>query len=116
MLGRMGVCGGGVGTCGVASAFVGGDVRVDGNAYAGVDAPIGDDARKQSSEAPSEARCVGVRSSACGYASAHAARSSRKELKLPGAFQMLYESRDRRLCLFETREGHLAAVDASKLA
>lgn len=116
MLGREDARGIGVSACGVASAFVGGDVRVDGDARTGVDAPIGDDARKQSSEAPSEARSAGVRLGACGYASAHAARSSCKEPKLPGAFQMLYESRDRRLCLFETREGHLAAVDASKLA
>ena len=116
MLGREDACGVGVSACGVASAFVGGGVRADGDVRAGVDAPIGDDARKQSSEAPSEARRAGVRLGAREYASAHAARSSRKELKLPGAFRMLYESRDRRLCLFETREGHLAAVDASKLA
>lgn len=116
MLGREDARGVGVGACGVAGAFVGGDVRVDGDARAGVDAPIDDDAREQSGAAPNEARRAGVRSSGCEYAHAHAARSSRKELKLPGAFQMLYESRDRRLCLFETREGHLAAVDASKLA
>ena len=29
---------------------------------------------------------------------------------------LLYESRDGRFCLFEDAEGHLAAVDASKLA
>ena len=34
---------------------------------------------------------------------------------LPGTFQMLYQSRDGRLCLFESKEGHLSAVDASKL-
>ena len=30
-------------------------------------------------------------------------------------FTLLYESRDGRFCLFEDAEGHLAAVDASKL-
>lgn len=34
----------------------------------------------------------------------------------PSCFHMLYESRDSRLCLFESAEGHLMAVDASKLA
>ncbi len=31
------------------------------------------------------------------------------------AFWLLYESRDRRLSLFETRDGHLAAVDPARL-
>ena len=31
------------------------------------------------------------------------------------AFWLLYESRDRRLGLFETRDGHLAAVDPARL-
>ncbi len=34
----------------------------------------------------------------------------------PANFQMLYESRDGKFCLFETREGHLSAVKASRLA
>lgn len=36
----------------------------------------------------------------------------------PGAlatFWLLYESRDQRLSLFETRDGHLAAVDPARL-
>lgn len=43
----------------------------------------------------------------CGVASAGASLA---------CFQLLYESRDKRLCLFESREGHLSAVDASKFA
>lgn len=31
-------------------------------------------------------------------------------------FSMLYESADGRLCLFEDAQGHLSAVDSSKLA
>ncbi len=34
----------------------------------------------------------------------------------PANFQMLYESRDGKFCLFETREGHLSAVKASRFA
>ena len=34
----------------------------------------------------------------------------------PARFGMLYESRDGKLCLFESSEGHLAAVKASRLA
>ena len=34
---------------------------------------------------------------------------------VPSTFSLLYESRDNRLCLFETRDGHLTAVDASRL-
>ena len=30
-------------------------------------------------------------------------------------FSLLYESRDGRLCLFQDADGHLVAVDASKL-
>lgn len=31
-------------------------------------------------------------------------------------FALLYESRDRRLCLFEDAEGHLTSVDAERFA
>ena len=31
-------------------------------------------------------------------------------------FTHLYESRDKRLCVFEDEHGHLVAVDSSKLA
>lgn len=31
-------------------------------------------------------------------------------------FSLLYESRDRRLCLFEDADGHLTSVDADRLA
>ena len=47
--------------------------------------------------------------------SAHEQRSPHRP-SLPGAFKMLYESRDGRLCLFEGNDGHLSAVDASKFA
>ena len=32
------------------------------------------------------------------------------------SFNLLYESRDGKLCVFETREGHITAADASKFA
>ena len=32
-----------------------------------------------------------------------------------GTFEMLYQSDDGRLCLFQTEDGHLSAVDSSKL-
>lgn len=35
---------------------------------------------------------------------------------VPARLRKLYESHDGKLCLFECGEGHLAAVDASKLA
>ena len=34
----------------------------------------------------------------------------------PGAFSLLYESEDGRLRLFQTSDGHLCAVDSSRLA
>lgn len=34
----------------------------------------------------------------------------------PSTFSLLYESRDGRLCLFQAEDGHLSAVDSSKLA
>ena len=40
----------------------------------------------------------------------HASRSA------PARLMRLYESRDGKLCLFESADGHLAAVDSSKLA
>lgn len=49
---------------------------------------------------------------ACDAGNAHAAHRP----ALPGAFQLLYQSRDGRLCLFESKEGHLSAIDAAKLA
>lgn len=33
-----------------------------------------------------------------------------------GCFALVYESRDGRLCLFEDAQGHLSAVDSSRLA
>ncbi len=33
----------------------------------------------------------------------------------PSTFGLLYESKDDKLVLFETREGHLVAIDSSKL-
>lgn len=35
---------------------------------------------------------------------------------VPGAFSLLYESQDSRLCLFQTADGHLCAIDSAKLA
>ena len=41
---------------------------------------------------------------------------AREEAPMPPArITLLYESRDGRFCLFEDADGHLAAVDASKL-
>lgn len=34
----------------------------------------------------------------------------------PAAFGLLYESRDGRLCLFESASGHLTAVDSARFA
>lgn len=34
---------------------------------------------------------------------------------IQATFDRLYESRDEKLVLFETRDGHLVAIDASKL-
>ncbi len=33
----------------------------------------------------------------------------------PARFEMLYESRDGRLCFFQNHEGHLTAVNAARL-
>ena len=35
---------------------------------------------------------------------------------LLGAFELLYQSKDGRLCLFQARDGHLSSVDGLKLA
>ena len=35
---------------------------------------------------------------------------------VPAQISLLYESRDKRFCLFEDADGHLAAVRASRLA
>lgn len=37
-------------------------------------------------------------------------------LDVPAKITLLYESKDRRLCLFEDANGHLSAVRASRLA
>ena len=37
-------------------------------------------------------------------------------IRHPGGFSLIYESKDRRFCLFEDADGHLTAVRASKLA
>ncbi|MCI2241696.1 hypothetical protein [Adlercreutzia faecimuris] len=45
-------------------------------------------------------------------------RPAREPEARPGAlatFWLLYESRDQRLSLFETRDGHLAAVNPARL-
>ena len=61
--------------------------------------------------------CGGVRGlrDARGVDNAHKPDAPHR-LALPGAFTMLYESRDGRFCLFEGIDGHLSAVDASKFA
>lgn len=38
-----------------------------------------------------------------------------KNIGVPARFRLIYESRDRKLCLFEDSRGHLTAVRASKL-
>ena len=38
-----------------------------------------------------------------------------KNIGVPARFRLIYESRDRKLCLFEDSHGHLTAVRASKL-
>ena len=37
-------------------------------------------------------------------------------LDVPAKITLLYESKDRRLCLFEDANGHLSAVRSSRLA
>ena len=34
----------------------------------------------------------------------------------PATFKLIYESKDKRFCLFEDKDGHLTAVRAEKLA
>ena len=42
--------------------------------------------------------------------------SSEKATFSPGTFSLVYESKDKRFCLFEDKSGHLTAVRAEKLA
>ena len=35
---------------------------------------------------------------------------------VPARFSLLYESRDKRLCLFEDADGHLTSVDSDRFA
>ena len=58
-----------------------------------------------------DAECAGARAAWRCESSEHAAVH-----REPSAFAMLYESCDKRLCLFESRDGHLVAADASKFA
>lgn len=39
-----------------------------------------------------------------------------KSIGAPARFRLIYESRDRKLCLFEDSHGHLTVVRASRLA
>lgn len=41
---------------------------------------------------------------------------ARTVLTLPATFSLIYESTDKRLCVFEDAAGHLNSVDASRLA
>ena len=43
-------------------------------------------------------------------------RAERDHVKSPAKITLLYESKDRRFCLFEDAQGHLSAVRASRLA
>lgn len=38
------------------------------------------------------------------------------ESPLPDTFEMLYQSADGRFCLFQTEDGHINAVDSSRMA
>ena len=40
----------------------------------------------------------------------------RPRKNVPARFSLLYESRDKRLCLFEDAEGHLTSVDSDRFA
>ena len=42
--------------------------------------------------------------------------ASEKEKLLLATFSLVYESKDKRFCLFEDKDGHLTAVRAEKLA
>ena len=44
------------------------------------------------------------------------AHASKTRLSTPARISLIYESRDKRLCLFEDAQGHLTAVRASRLA
>lgn len=44
------------------------------------------------------------------------ARPSAGKAGNPARFKLLYESADRRFCLFQDEEGHLTSVRSSKLA
>ena len=37
------------------------------------------------------------------------------EAPLPSTFEMLYQSDDGRFCLFQTEDGHISAVDSSRM-
>lgn len=79
-----------------APSWDGGDARVPAGGWASARDAAAEGARRSRSGAEREGRA--------------AAR--------PGAlaaFWLLYESRDQRLSLFETRDGHLAAVDPARL-
>lgn len=45
-----------------------------------------------------------------------AAPASQPDAAAPARFSLLYESRDRRLCLFEDADGHLTSVDSDRFA
>ena len=46
----------------------------------------------------------------------HARPETQTPLVEPARFKLIYESADRRFCLFEDGNGHLTSVRASKLA
>lgn len=68
-------------------------------------------------DAPDEADAEAVAGGAVGAGNATGAGNSPGAAVTPGelaTFRLLYESP--RICVFETREGHLSAVDTSRLA
>lgn len=54
----------------------------------------------------------------CGAgAGRHSEEGARKgDRRLPAQIKLVYESADRRFCLFEDADGHLTSVRSSKLA
>ena len=51
-----------------------------------------------------------------GSAGRHARIEAQAPAANPARFKLIYESADRRFCLFEDANGHITSVRASKLA
>ena len=67
--------------------------------------------------APFAARvCEGAPAGRSGTAESAEAQAKGSPRLAPARISLVYESRDKRLCLFEDAAGHLTAVRASRLA